>query len=139
MPCDFCLGLVNKSCDFSEIRFRIQLGEAWDRCLGRNAQRFQSARDLLCEGDCLMVTDNQMIRWVLVILLILLLIPLLVMLGMMMFGGGMMGQMSGGMMSFSTAGGTAMALCALWAVLVAAALVFLIVLLVRGKETPSAN
>ena len=77
--------------------------------------------------------DNRVVRLVVVSLLVLLLIPLLVMLGMMMFGGSMMTQMSGqmgGMMS-----GGFMALCVLWAVLVGAALVFLIVLLVRGGPT----
>ena len=86
------------------------------------------------------MTDNRPIRWVVVSLLILLLIPLLAMLGMMMFGSGMMVQMSGGTLS-----GGVMGLCALWTVLVAAALVFLIVLLVRrgdgttGPGIPSAN
>jgi hypothetical protein len=55
---------------------------------------------------------------------------------MMMFGSGMMAQMSGGIM-----GGSVMALCALWVILVAAALVFLIVLLVRRDNNgmPTAN
>jgi uncharacterized membrane protein len=57
----------------------------------------------------------------------LLLIPLLVMLGMMIFGGGMMAQMGGMQM-----GAGIMALCVLWTVLVAAALICLVVLLSRG-------
>jgi hypothetical protein len=66
---------------------------------------------------------------VIVILLILLLMPLLAVLGMIMLGSGMMAQISGGMM-----GGSVMALCAIWVILVAAALVFLIVLLVRRNN-----
>jgi hypothetical protein len=49
------------------------------------------------------------------------------MLGMMMFGSDMMAQMGGMQM-----GGGFMAVCALWTVLVAAALIGLIVLLSRG-------
>jgi hypothetical protein len=83
-----------------------------------------------------MVADLRPVRWVVVSLLILLLIPLLAVHGMMIFGSGMMAQMSGGIM-----GGSVMALCALWAVLVAGVLVFLIVLLVRRDNSgmPPAN
>ena len=80
-----------------------------------------------------MLIENRTARVALVILLILLVIPLVVMAGMMAFGGGMMAQMGGGMQM----GSGFIALCALWAVLVAAALIFLIVLLTRGAE-PSA-
>jgi len=73
-------------------------------------------------------------------LLVLLQIPLLMMLGMMMFGGAMMAQMGGMHM-----GAGLMALCFLWTVLVATALIGLILLLTRGaastrhREIPSAN
>jgi uncharacterized membrane protein len=73
-----------------------------------------------------MLIENRTVRLVIVTLLVLLVIPLVAMLGMMMFGGGM-AQMGGMQMSAG-----AMALCVLWTVLVAAALIFLIVLLVRG-------
>jgi len=76
-----------------------------------------------------MLIRNRALRLVVISLLALVLIPLLLMLGMMTFGGAMMAQMGG--MQMSTAG---MALCALWTVLVAAALIFLIVLLIRGVE-----
>ena len=73
-----------------------------------------------------MLIENRTVRLVIVTLLVLLVIPLVAMLGMMMFGGGM-AQMGGMQM-----GAGAMALCVIWTVLVAAALIFLIVLLVRG-------
>ena len=73
-----------------------------------------------------MLIENRTVRLVIVTLLVLLVIPLVAMLGMMMFGGGM-AQMGGMQMSAG-----AMALCILWTVLVAAALIYLIVLLVRG-------
>jgi uncharacterized membrane protein len=66
-------------------------------------------------------------------LLVLLLIPVVVMLGVMIFSAGMMAQM-GGMMS-----GGLMALCVVWAILVAAALVFLVVSLTRGSGKPDRN
>ena len=84
-----------------------------------------------------MVTDNRLVKWAVVSLLVLLLIPLVAMLGMMMLGGGMMAQMN---MSSG-----AMALCFLWALLVAVALIFLIVLMTRGtpgasrRDLPAAN
>ncbi|HZT69410.1 MAG TPA: hypothetical protein VFC10_06645 [Terriglobia bacterium] len=87
-----------------------------------------------------MIIENRTARILVVSLLILLLIPLVVMLGMMLFGSGMMAQMSGLHM-----GAGAMALCVLWTVLIAAALVGLIVLLTHGdgsprhREIPSAN
>ena len=65
------------------------------------------------------------------------LLPTVAFVGMMTFGGGMMAQMN---MSSG-----AMALCLLWALLVAAALVFLIVLMTRGtpgagrRDLPAAN
>jgi len=74
-----------------------------------------------------MLIENRAVRLVVIALLVLLTIPLVAMLGMMMFGGGMMAQMGGMQMSAG-----AMALCVLWTVLVAAALIFLIVLLIRG-------
>ena len=78
-----------------------------------------------------MPIDNHVVRWIVVSLLVLLLIPFVVILGMMMFGSSMMAQMSG-MMGSGLAG-----LCVLWTVLVAAALVFLIVLLTRGSGAPN--
>src|SRR5712691_12808654 len=87
-----------------------------------------------------MVIDNRLVKWVVVSLLVLLLIPIVAMLGMMMFGGGMMAQMSGGtmsggMMSGGMMSGGMMALCFLWTLLVAAGLIFLIVLVTRGTGT----
>ena len=85
------------------------------------------------------VDRNRTPRILAVSLLVLLLIPSLVMIGMMRFGGGMMAQMG---MQLGTG---VMALCVLWTVPVAAALVGLIVLLTRGnrlprhREIPSAN
>jgi uncharacterized membrane protein len=73
-----------------------------------------------------MPIENRIVKWAVVSLLALLLIPVVVMLGMMIFGASMMAQMTGMM------GGGLASLCALWTVLVAAALVFLIVLLTRG-------
>lgn len=73
-----------------------------------------------------MFIENRTAKVAIISLLVLLLIPLLVMLGMMAFGTGMMAQMGG------TMGSGGMALCILWSVLVAAALVFLIFLLGRG-------
>jgi hypothetical protein len=75
----------------------------------------------------MMFIENRTAKTALIVLLVLLLIPLLVTLGMMAFGAGMMAQM-GGMM-----GSGGMTLCILWSVLVAAALVFRIVLLGRGS------
>jgi hypothetical protein len=75
----------------------------------------------------MMFIENRTAKTALMVLLVLLLIPLLVMLGMMAFGAGMMAQMGG------TMGSGGMVLCILWSVLVAAALVFLIVLLGRGS------
>lgn len=85
-----------------------------------------------------MLNDNPVLKWTLVALLVLVVLPLIAMVAMMAMGavsgGGMMSQM-GGMMGGSGGmmmGGGMMALSFLWAVLVAAALVALIVLLVRG-------
>lgn len=78
-----------------------------------------------------MTIENSATRWLIVTLLILLLVPLVVAVGMMIAGVGMMAQM-GGMM-----GGAGMALCLLWAVLVAAVLFTLIALLVRGTAGPA--
>jgi hypothetical protein len=86
-----------------------------------------------------MLNDNQVIKWVLIILLAVLVLPLVAMIGMMGIGattgGGMMAHM-GGMMSGSSGSmmmsGGAMGLSLLWMVLVAAALIVLIALLVRG-------
>jgi uncharacterized membrane protein len=88
-----------------------------------------------------MLVENRTARILVVSLLVLLVIPLLVMLGMMMFGGAMMAQMGGGMHM----GAGLMALCFLWTLLMAAALIGLIVLVTRGststrhREIPSAN
>ena len=71
-----------------------------------------------------MFIENRTAKVAVISLLVLLLIPLLVMIGMMAFGAGMMTQMGGTMGSG--------ALCILWSVLAAAALVFLIFLLGRG-------
>lgn len=78
-----------------------------------------------------MIIQNRPLRVAIVTLLVLLVIPLIVMLGMMLVAGvsgagsmsGMMGGMSAGMM----------ALRGLWSALVAAALIFLIVLLTRNS------
>ena len=91
-----------------------------------------------------MAVDNSTVRWAVIALVVLLLVPLVVMLGMMgmgdMSGVGMMSYMGGMMRSGSTAGmmGTAsMVLCTAWLALVAAALVFLIVLLARSSKAPA--
>lgn len=84
-----------------------------------------------------MITDNRLLRNMFILLLLLLVLPLVIMLGMMavgtVAGGGMMsemsGMMSGGMSAMSPG---LMALRVLWGVLVAASLIFLIVLLTRG-------
>jgi uncharacterized membrane protein len=85
-----------------------------------------------------MAIDKPLIRWVLTGIVVLLLIPVVVMLGMMLVGTaagtGMMAQM-GGMMGVGTSGAW-MGLCILWTALLAAALVFLIVLLNRGNKPP---
>ena len=87
-----------------------------------------------------MLIENRAARILVVSILVLLLIPLVVALGMMLVGGGMMAQMGGMHM-----GGGLMALCGLWTLLVAAALIGLIVLLTRGdtssrhRDVPSAN
>ena len=73
-----------------------------------------------------MLIENRT-KTALIVLLVLLLIPLLVTLGMLAVGTGMMAQI-GGMM-----GSRGIMLRILWSVLVAAALVFLIVLLGRGS------
>ena len=76
------------------------------------------------------LSGSRLMTWVIVILAILVLLPLLGMIGMMAMGGTMMGgQMGGsgmgGMMSMSGWG-------LLWMVLLAAALIALIVLVVRA-------
>ena len=88
--------------------------------------------------------DNSAVRWLVIGLIVLLLIPLVSTLGMMTMGGmtgsGMMSHM-GGMMgggSWGMMGSTGMFWGIPWLVLVAAALVFLIVLLARNAK-PSAN
>src|SRR6266496_4781914 len=95
-------------------------------------------------SDCMLI-ENRTARILVVSLLVLLLIPLLVMLGMMMFGGGMMAQMGGMQTGGMHMGAGFMAICVLWTILVAAALIGLIVLLARGtsvtrhREIPSAS
>ena len=85
-----------------------------------------------------MLIENRAARILVVSLLVLLVIPLLAMLGMMIFGGGMT---TGGMHM----GAGLVALCFLWTLLVATALIGLIVLLIRGgvstrhREISSAN
>ncbi len=91
-----------------------------------------------------MLNDRPVLTWVLITLLVLLVLPLAAMLLMMIvgpvMGGGMMagmgGMMSnmGGMMQGSATrmSGAMMTACITWVALVAAALVFLIVLLARG-------
>ena len=74
--------------------------------------------------------ENRTAR-ILAVSLLVLLVPLLVSLGMMMFGGAMMSGMQMGGMHMSAG---LMALCALWTLLVAAALIGLIVLLARGVD-----
>lgn len=76
---------------------------------------------------------SQVIAWVVVILAVLVLVPLLAMLGMMAMGG----MMDGGMMSEPMAGGMngimgTQGWGLLWIVLLAAVLIALIVLVVRG-------
>ena len=78
-----------------------------------------------------MLIENQTARILVISLLVLLVIPLLAALGMMTFGGAMMAQMGGIHM-----GTGLMALCFLWTVLVAAALIGLVVLLARGDASP---
>jgi len=73
-----------------------------------------------------MVIDNRMLRWVVVSLVILLLIPAIVMLGMMIVGGGMRGSGMSWMIGA----------CVTWLTLLAGALVFLVVLLLRGVSEP---
>ena len=75
-----------------------------------------------------MFFENRAAKVAIISLLSILVIPLLVMVGMMAFGTGMMVQMAG------TMGTGGMALCILWSVLVATALIFLIVLLGRGPR-----
>ena len=75
-----------------------------------------------------MIIENRTVKVTIIAVLVLLVIPLLVMVGMMALGSGTMAQMGSTMGS----GGMALALCILWSVLVAAALIFLIVLLGRG-------
>jgi hypothetical protein len=86
-----------------------------------------------------MLNDNQILKWVFVTVLVLTVLPLVAMLVMMSAGavtgagmmsnmGGMMGG-SGGSMGMS---GAMMGASLLWMFFVAAALIFLIVLLVRG-------
>ena len=86
---------------------------------------------------------NSALKWGVIILLVLLVVPLVAMLGMMAVGtipgSGMMSQMVGMMSGGSSMGMMshgAMALCAAWLTLVAVALVFLIVLLVRNPKPP---
>jgi uncharacterized membrane protein len=87
-----------------------------------------------------MLIENRTARILVVSLLVVLVIPLVVMLGMIIFGSSMMAQMGGMQM-----GSGFMALCVLWTLLVAAALIGLIVLLTRGtgarshREVPSPN
>jgi hypothetical protein len=71
-----------------------------------------------------MLIQRRTVRWVLAGVVFLLLIPLIAMLGMMLMGGAMITQMG-----MSTGD---MALCGLWSVLVAAALILLLTLLIRG-------
>ncbi len=84
-----------------------------------------------------MTMDNRLLRNTFVVLLVLLVIPLVAMLVMMAVGaaagGGMMSGMSG-MMSdgMSAMSPSLMALCFVWALLVATSLIFLIVLLIRN-------
>ena len=86
-----------------------------------------------------MLNDNQVLKWVLVTVLGLLVLPLVAMLLMMsvgaVTGAGMMSNM-GGMMNGSAGsmgmGGAMMGASLLWMLFVAVALIFLIVLLVRG-------
>jgi hypothetical protein len=61
-----------------------------------------------------------------------LLIPLIAMLGMMAMGGGMMSQMGGMMNGMKGISPGFIVLCVTWLGLVAAALIFLVVSLVRG-------
>lgn len=81
-----------------------------------------------------MVIENRTVRLIVVSLLVLLLIPLLVIVAMMMFGGGMMSQMGETQMGGMHMSAGLMALCVLWALLVSAALIALIVVLVRGTQ-----
>ena len=86
-----------------------------------------------------MAIDNSAVRWVLIGLVVLLLIPLIAMLGMMALGDccGTMSHMGGMMGGGSMMGGTGMFLGIAWMGLVAAALIFLIVLLTRRPEQPT--
>ena len=93
-----------------------------------------------------MAVDNPTVRWVVIGLVVLLLVPLVVMFGIMAMGamssGGMMSQMRGMMGGGSIAGmmsPAAMVLCVAWLALVAAALVFLIILLARSPKPPAAR
>lgn len=78
-----------------------------------------------------MITNNRLARSAITVILILLLIPLVMMLVMMISGGAMGGGMMGGMMGGGMSG-PMMVLGGLWMVLVAAALVYLIVIIARG-------
>src|SRR6266536_3064690 len=88
--------------------------------------------------------ENSTVRLVVIGLLVLLALPLLVMLRMMavgaFHGSGMMSQMAGMMSGGATLGmmssGATMVLCAAWLTLIAATLIFLIVLLVRSPKPP---
>ncbi|PWT89496.1 MAG: hypothetical protein C5B55_11315 [Blastocatellia bacterium] len=77
------------------------------------------------------VNNKRLLRWVVIIVLILLLIPVITMLGAMMMGatigGGMMRSMGGMMSTRATGLGLA------WLILVAAALVFLLITVARGR------
>jgi len=93
-----------------------------------------------------MAVDNPTVRWVVIGLVVLLLVPLVVMFGIMAMGamssGGMMSQIRGMMGGGSIAGmmsPAAMVLCVAWLALVAAALVFLIILLARSPKPPAAR
>jgi len=74
-----------------------------------------------------MLSENRTARILVISLLVLLLIRLLVMLGLIIFGSSMMAET--GRMNI---GGGFMALCVVWTLLIAAALLGLIVLLSRG-------
>ena len=80
-----------------------------------------------------MPTNSRLARSAITAILILLLIPLIVMLVMMISGGAMGGGQMGGMMSGGMSG-PMIVLGGLWMVLVAAALVFLIVIVARGAS-----
>jgi hypothetical protein len=74
-----------------------------------------------------MLNENRTARILVIGLLVLMLIRLLVILGVMIFGSSMMAEMGGMNMS-----GGFMALCVVWTLLIAAALLGRIVLLTRG-------